>query len=178
MKRDPIRCVFPAGVAAALLALAPGAWPAQPAAGESGSRLDAAFRTCVSLADDPVAGDLMRTIFDRQARDAFEAAHADAVRSLSIERGKGYSTAIASLKNGVSVAGVPVRDIYASTCELECRLAVWGLEFGRLTPAQQEALRSWAASAPVTHTETDRDIQVQFNTTSEGEGLLVCDVSG
>jgi len=178
MKRDPIRCLCPAGVAAALLAVVPAARPDPPAAEGPGSRLDGAFRTCVSLADDPLAGDLMRTIFDRQARDAFESAHPDTVRSLSIERGKAYSTATATLKGGVSVAGVPVRDIYASTCELECRLAVWGLEFGRLTPAQQEALRSWAADAPATHTEAHGDIEVQLDTGPDGETLLVCDVSG
>jgi hypothetical protein len=177
MKRGRVSCLRCGSVLAAVLAVAPAVRGAEPAAG-AGTGLDAAFRTCLSLADDRLAGDLMRAIFDRQVRASFEANHSDTVRTLSIERGKSYATATATVKGGVSVAGVPVHSIYASTCELECALAVWGVEFGKLTAAQQEALRSWAASAPATHLGTRSDIQVQFSTTPEGEALLVCDVSG
>ena len=178
MMRGATSCLRRGSVLAALAAVAPALHGAQPAAADHGG-LAAAFRTCVSLAEDPLAGDLMRTLFDRQARDSFEANHSDTVRTLSIEREKSYVTASAILKGGVSVAGVPVQSIYASTCELECGLAVWGLEFGRVTAAQQQALRSWAADAPATSTGTRHgDIQVQFSTTPAGEALLVCDVSG
>jgi hypothetical protein len=145
-----------------------------PAATE---QLDAAFRNCVGLYSDPLAGALMRTIGDGTARASFAAEHPAAVRGFSIEREHGYATATAKLNDGVSVAGVPVRAIYASTCELECALAVWGLEFGPLKVEQIKALQAWAESAPSTHTPTHGDIQVQLNTTSEGETLLVCDVS-
>lgn len=177
MKGNPVFHLRAAGVLAATAALASPIQGAEPAAA-SATSLEAAFRTCVPLADDPLAGDLMRAIFDRQVRASFEASHADAVRALSIERGKAYATATAALKGGISVAGVPARSVYASTCELECGLAVWGLEFGRVSGAQQQALRSWAAAAPATPTGADRSIQVQFSTTPEGEALLVCDVSG
>jgi hypothetical protein len=177
MKRDALFLLRAGGVLAATAALASPLRGAEPATGPAGS-LESAFRSCLALGDDPLAGDLMRAIFDRQARDSFEASHADTVQALSIERGKAYATATATLKRGVSVAGVPVRSVYASTCELECGLAVWGLEFGRLAGAQQEALRAWAAAAPATPAGADGNIQVQFSTTPEGEALLVCDVSG
>jgi hypothetical protein len=140
-------------------------------------RLDAAFHTCVSLYSHPLAGALMRTIGDRAARDAFEQAHSAAVRSFSIEREHGYATATATLRDGIAVAGVPVRAIYASTCELECPLSVWGLEFGRVTEQQLMALKAWAESAPSTPTDTHGDIKVQLSATPEGETILVCDVS-
>jgi len=140
--------------------------------------LAAAFKTCVSLYGHPLAGDLMRTIGDRTAREAFAASHADAVRKFSIEREHGYSTATAVLKSGVSVAGIPVHAIYASTCELECPLAVWGLELGATNTPQRKALQSWIESAPATHTETHGDIKVQMNTLSDDSTVLVCDVSG
>jgi len=140
-------------------------------------RLESAFRTCVSLYHQPLAGALMRTIGDSAARDAFAQAHSPAVRSLSIQREHGYSTATAELGGGFSVAGVPVHAIYASTCELDCPLAVWGLEFGALKPPQLKALRAWVKSAPSTQTDTHGDIKVQLSTTSDGNTMLVCDVS-
>lgn len=146
------------------------------AAGET-ERLESAFRTCVSLYHQPLAGALIRTIGDSAARDAFAQAHSPAVRSLSIQREHGYSTATAELGGGFSVAGVPVHAIYASTCELDCPLAVWGLEFGTLKPQQLKALQAWVKSAPSTHTQTHGDIKVQVSATSEGGTVLVCDVS-
>jgi hypothetical protein len=140
--------------------------------------LDSAFRTCVSLYGHPLAGALMRTIGDRAARDAFAAAHPQTVRSYSIERSGGYSTATATLNDGASVAGVAVRAMYASTCELECALAVWGLEFGPLKADQRKALQAWAESAPSTHTDAHGDIKLQLSTTTDGQTVLVCDVSG
>lgn len=139
--------------------------------------LERAFRTCVSLYHQPLAGALMRTISDSAARDAFAQAHSPAVRSLSIQREHGYSTATAELGGGFSVAGVPVRAIYASTCELDCPLAVWGLEFGVLKPQQLKALQAWVKSAPSTHTDTHGEIKVQLSATTEGGAVLVCDVS-
>ena len=140
--------------------------------------LESAFRTCVGLYGDPLAGALMRTISDPSTRQAFEPEHARAVSALKIERDHGYSTATATLRNGISIVGVPVRAIYASTCQLECPLAVWGLELGALKPEQLRQLRGWVASAPATHTDVHGDIKVQLGTTPEGETLLVCDVSG
>ncbi len=140
-------------------------------------RLDSAFRTCVSLYHQPLAGALMRTIGDSAARDAFAQAHSSAVRSLSIQREHGYSTATAELSRGFSVAGVPVRAIYASTCDLDCPLAVWGLEFGALNPQQLKALQTWVKAAPSTHTDTHGEIKVQLGKTSDGQTLLICDVS-
>jgi hypothetical protein len=140
-------------------------------------QLDSAFRTCVSLYHQPLAGALMRAIGDSAARDAFAQAHSSAVRSLSILREHGYSTATAELKGAFSVAGVPVRAIYASTCELDCPLAVWGLEFGALKPQQLKALQAWVKSAPSTHTDAHGDIKVQLSATTEGGTVLVCDVS-
>jgi len=140
-------------------------------------RLEDAFRTCVSLYHQPLAGALMRAISDSAARDAFAQAHSPAVRSLSIQREHGYSTATAELGGGFSVAGVPVRAIYASTCELDCPLAVWGLEFGALKPQQLKALQAWVKSAPSTHTDTHGDVKVQLTATPEGGTVLVCDVS-
>jgi len=153
--------------------LTPGASPGD--VGEAS--LDAAFRTCVSLYGQPLAGALMRTIGDRAARDAFAQAHAAAVRSFSIEREHGYATATTKLNEGMAVAGVPVRAIYASTCELDCPLAVWGLEFGALTEQQLNVLQAWTKSAPSTHTDTHGDIKVQLSATPDGETILVCDVS-
>jgi hypothetical protein len=141
-------------------------------------QLEAAFRTCVSLYSQPLAGDLMRAISDRTARGLFVAAHSEAIRGFSLEKEHGYSTATAQLNEGVTIAGVPARAIYASTCELECPLAVWGLEFGALKADQQHALQAWVASAPSTHTDTHGDIKVQLNTTSDGQTLLICDASG
>jgi len=140
--------------------------------------LESAFRTCVGLYDQPLPGALMRAIFDHATRDGFAAAHSESVQSFSMELEHGYATATAQLNPGVTVAGVPVRAIYASTCELECPLAVFGLEFGRLTAEQQQALQTWVASAPTTHTRTHGEIKVELNTTSDGNTLLVCDVSG
>ena len=130
-----------------------GAWA--PCAGQAiGSadtaQLDAAFRTCVSLYEHPLAGALMRAIGDNAVRDAFVAAH-PAVGGLSIERSKGYSIATAPLKD-FSVAGVAARAIYASTCQLECELAMWGLQFGPLKAGQVKALQAWVESAPATPT--------------------------
>jgi hypothetical protein len=139
--------------------------------------LGAAFRTCVSLYGQRLAGALMRTIGDRAARDAFAQAHSPVVRSFSIEREHGYATATAKLNEGIAVAGVPVRAIYASTCELDCPLAVWGLEFGAVTEQQLKALRAWTESAPSTHTDRHGDIKVQLSATPDGESILVCDVS-
>lgn len=140
-------------------------------------RLESAFRTCVSLYHQPLAGALMRAIGDSAARDAFVQAHSPTVRSLSVQREHGYSTATAELAGGFSVAGVPVHAIYASTCELDCPLAVWGLEFGALKPQQLKALQTWVKSAPSTHTDTHGDIKVQLGATTEGGTVLVCDVS-
>ncbi len=141
-------------------------------------QLDRAFRTCVFLYDQPLAGALMRTVGDSSASGAFAQAHSSAVRSFSIEREHGYSTATARLNDGVAaVAGVSVRAIYASTCELDCPLAVWGLEFGRLNAQQLKALQAWVKSAPSTHTDTHGDIKVQLSTTTDGQTVLVCDVS-
>jgi hypothetical protein len=160
-----------AAVVAALLSLA------APVGAAEADGLDLAFRSCVSLYRHPLAGDLMRSVSDSAARNGFTAAHASVVRSFSFEREHGYATATASLKSGVAIAGVPVRAIYASTCELECPLAVWGVEFGKLTATQRDSLQAWVESAPSTHTEAHGDIKVQLNTTSGGEALLVCDVS-
>jgi hypothetical protein len=151
--------------------------PGSSRAGAGEESLEAAFRSCVGLYSDPLAGALMRTIGDRATREAFVATHSAAVRGLSMEREHGYATATAKLNEGVWVAGLPVRAIYASTCELECPLAVWGLEFGSLKVEQLKALQAWAESAPSTHTPTHGDIKVQLDTTPEGETLLVCDVS-
>ena len=167
-----LRCLAAAG------AFLTGAWA--PCAGQAiGSadtaQLDAAFRTCVSLYEHPLAGALMRAIGDNAVRDAFVAAH-PAVGGLSIERSKGYSIATAPLKD-FSVAGVAARAIYASTCELECELAVWGLEFGPLKAGQVKALQAWVESAPATPTERHGDIKVQLSTSTDGRTLLVCDAS-
>jgi hypothetical protein len=156
--------------------------PPRPQAGDATpaaetERLESAFRICVSLYHQPLAGALMRTISDSAERDAFAQAHPSAVRSLSIQREHGYSTATAELNGGFSVAGIPVRAIYASTCELDCPLAVWGLEFGALKPQQLKALQAWVRSAPSTHTDTHGDIKVQLGATSDGQTLLICDVS-
>jgi hypothetical protein len=99
------------------------------------------------------------------------------VRSFSIEREHGYATATTKLNEGMAVAGVPVRAIYASTCELDCPLAVWGLEFGAVTEQQLNVLQAWTKSAPSTHTATHGDIKVQLSATPDGETILVCDVS-
>jgi hypothetical protein len=141
-------------------------------------QLESGFRTCVGLYEQPLAGALMRTIFDKAERETFATVHSGAVRSFSIEHEHAYSTATAQLNDGVTVAGVPVRAIYASTCELECPLAVFGLEFGPLKADQQQALQTWVVSAPSTHTPTHGDIKVQLNTTTDGQTLLICDVSG
>jgi len=151
---------------------------AQPRASVDSTALDAAFRTCVALPDHPLAAELMRTVFDKRARDAFAEGHVESVRGLSFDRSNGYATATATLKDGVSVAGLTVRSVYASTCELECALSVWGLEFGALSAKQQSALRKWVASAPTTHTDFHGDVKVQLNTTADGQTVLVCDVSG
>jgi hypothetical protein len=151
--------------------------PSSAPGGATQGDLAVAFKTCVSLYNHALAGDLMRTIGDRAAREAFAATHADAVRKFSVEREHGYSTATAVLKSGVSVAGIPVHAIYASTCELECPLAVWGLELGATNTPQRKALQSWIDSAPATHTETHGDIKVQMNTLSDDSTVLVCDVS-
>jgi hypothetical protein len=148
----------------------------RPASGTE--QLEAAFRTCVGLYGQPLAGDLMRAISDGTARGLFVAAHSEAVRSFSLEKEHGYSTATAQLNDGVTIAGVPARAIYASTCELECPLAVWGLEFGALKPEPQRALQAWVESAPSTHTESHGEIKVQLNTTGDGQTLLICDASG
>jgi hypothetical protein len=167
-------------LAAAFGLLAGGSVPTmaleRPASGSE--QLEAAFRTCVSLYGQPLAGDLMRAISDRAARDIFVAAHAEAVRSFSVQKEHGYATATAYLKDGVTIAGVPAHAIYASTCELECPLAVWGLEFGALKAGQRQALQAWVESAPATRTETHGEIKVQLNTTSDGQTLLICDASG
>jgi hypothetical protein len=167
-------------LAAAAMLLA-GAWvsgadPSRNAADTD--RLEAVFRTCVSLYGHPLAGALMRSIGDSAARDAFAGAYPAAVRGFSLEHEHGYSTATAILKDGVSIAGVPARAIYASTCELDCPLAVWGLEFGPLKTAQRKALQAWVESAPSTHTDIHGDIKVQLSTGTDGQTLLVCDVSG
>ena len=154
----------------------PGNAAARPPEGTE--QLEAAFRTCVSLYGQPLAGDLMRAISDRAAQGLFVAAHAEAVHGFSLEREHGYSTATAQLNDGVTIAGVPARAIYASTCELECPLAVWGLEFGALKAEQQRALEAWVASAPSTQTELHGEIKVQLNTTTDGNTLLICDASG
>lgn len=140
-------------------------------------QLESAFRTCVNLYEQPLAGALMRTIFAKGERETFKEVHSAAVRSFSIEREHGYSTATAQLNQGATVAGVPVRAIYASTCELECPLAVFGLEFGKLRADQEKALQTWADSAPSTQTLNHGEIKVQLNTTSDGQALLICDVS-
>ena len=141
-------------------------------------QLESALRTCVSLYGQPLAGDLMRAISDRVARGLFVAAHSGAVRTFSLEKEHGYATATAQLNDGVTIAGVPAHAIYASTCELECPLAVWGLEFGALKADQQRALQAWVEATPSTHTESHREIKVQLNTTTDGQTLLICDASG
>jgi hypothetical protein len=141
-------------------------------------QLESAFRTCVSLYEQPLAGALMRTIFDKAERETFATVHSAAVRRFSIEREHGYSTATARLNDGVTVAGIPVQAMYASTCELECALAVFGLEFGELKADQQHALETWMESAPSTQTLARGQIKVQLNTTTDGKTLLICDVSG
>ncbi len=139
--------------------------------------LDAAFRSCVSLYRHPLAGALMRSVSESASRDRFAAAHSSIVMSFSFEREHGYATATATLKSGIAIAGVPARAIYASTCELECPLAVWGLDFGKVSTAQRDALQAWVESAPSTHTEAHGDIKVQLSTATGGEALLICDVS-
>src|ERR1700739_983252 len=131
--------------------------------------LESAFPTFVGLYGKPLAGALMRSIMDPATRHAFEAEHAQAVWGVKIEREHGYSTATAKLRDGISIAGIPVRAIYASTCELECPLAVWGLEFGPLQARQQQQLQKWVAAAPSTHTDIHGNIRVQLGTTPEGE---------
>ena len=174
MKLLPIGCRRAvAGLGALLAGLA--APPAAPARGDE--PLQDAFRTCVSLYGHPLAGALMRAIGDAAQREAFAAAHLADVGSFSFEREHGYSTATATLKH-VVVAGVRARAIYASTCELDCPLAVWGLEFGALTPGRRNALQAWADAAPSTHTGQHGDIKVQLGDTSDGQTVLVCDVSG
>ncbi|HEX4584567.1 MAG TPA: hypothetical protein VH183_07035 [Burkholderiaceae bacterium] len=126
----------------------------------------------------PLAGALMRSIGRQDAGETFVAAHPASVRTYAVERSHGYSTATATLRDGVSVAGVAARSLYASTCELECSLAVWGLDFGPLKAGQRNALQAWAASAPSTRTDRHGDIKVQLNTTTDGSTVLVCDVSG
>jgi len=153
------------------------AWAGQASTTQDRS-LESAFRTCVGLYGDPLAGALMRTISDPATRKTFEAEHAQIVSSLQIERDHDYATVTAKLRGGISIAGIPVRAMYASTCELDCPLAVWGLELGSLKPEQLRQLKGWVASAPATHTDVHGDIKVQLGTTPEGESLLVCDVSG
>jgi hypothetical protein len=178
MRSDTIAVLRCLAVTVGLLSGAsmPGTAVAGAAAGTE--QLEGAFRTCVSLYGQPLAGDLMRAISDRTARGLFVATHSEAVNGFSLEREHGYSTATAQLNDGVTIAGVPARVIYASTCELECPLAVWGLEFGALRAEQQRALEAWVASAPSTHTESHGEIKVQLNTTSDGSTLLICDASG
>ncbi|HEY4039217.1 MAG TPA: hypothetical protein VGM15_10380 [Burkholderiaceae bacterium] len=178
MKSDTIARLGCLAVACGLLS---GASVPQMAVGRSASgseQLEAAFRTCVSLYGLPLAGDLMRAISNGTARGLFVAAHSEAVHSFSLEKEHGYSTATAQLNDGVTIAGVPARAIYASTCVLECPLAVWGLEFGALKAEQQRKLEAWVASAPSTHTGSHGEIKVQLNTTSDGQTLLICDASG
>jgi hypothetical protein len=141
-------------------------------------QLESAFHSCVGLYEQALPGALMRSIFDGATRDTFSATYSEAVRSMSIEHEHGYSTATAQLKDGVTIAGVPARAIYASTCQLECPLAVFGLEFGPLKPDQEKALQTWAESAPSTRAAAHEDIKVQLNTTSDGQTLLICDISG
>ena len=165
------------GFALGMTTSAPGKQAGGAAPAAETERLESAFRICVSLYHQPLAGALMRTIADSAARDAFVQAHSPAVRNLSMQREHGYSTATAELGSGFSVAGVTVRAIYASTCELDCPLAIWGLEFGAVKPQQLKALEAWVKSAPSTHTDTHGDIKVQLGATTEGGTVLVCDVS-
>jgi len=150
--------------------------PAPPA--PEAASLEEAFRLCIGLKKHPLAGPLLDTVRDEQARESFAARHPAAVEDLFLERGPGYSTITARLKPGVSVAGIPVQAIYAATCERQCALALWGLELGTILPTQRAKLLQWVDAAPTTPTDFHGDIKVQVNKTTDGRTVLVCDVSG
>lgn len=135
-----------------------------------------AFKTCVSLYKQPMAADLMRAIFDPSVRASFPTSYRDLVQGLAIQRQAHFATATARLKPGFAVAGVPVQGIYASTCETECPLALWGLEFGGVDEQQKSALQQWVGDAPTTPS-SHTDIKVQLSSGPQGEAFLVCDVS-
>lgn len=139
--------------------------------------LEQAFRSCTDLPAHPLAGELMRSIWEITERSTFAARHAAQSRRYRlVDPGAdeiAARTAIVDLWRPPQVAGVSPVALSATACEFGCRLRMWSLEFGVLSVSQADRLAGWVAAAPTPGEGAGR---VEFVVDPDGSAALVCDI--
>jgi hypothetical protein len=173
-----MKSIAPACLLAASLALAAGGAAARQSSLAQAS-LAQAFRTCADLPAHPLAGDLMRSVWEFAERGTFAARHASQTRRYRVIDPRADETAartaIVDLVHPAPVAGVSPRVLTATACEFGCRQRMWSLEFGVLTAPQLEKLAGWVADSA---TGGERAGQVELAVDSDGSTALICDIDG
>ena len=134
--------------------------------------LEQAFRTCVDLPLHPLAGDLMRSVWEIEERSTFATRHETRTRRYRVVDPQADEvaarTAIVDLVRPDPVAGIRPLALSATACEFGCQRRMWSLEFGVLGAQQADQLAGWVADA--------RTGPVQFALDPDGSAALICDI--
>lgn len=166
-------------VAAALLSFGLPASAAAPAPAQL------VLQSCDQLVDSPLAQDLMRTVWDAEARKTFAATHAEAladadsfsVEAVTTEKPTNFDTARVRLAHPPLVAGLRPEALTATTCRDGCDMVFWSLDFGPLNPTGTRKLAAWARKSDKAQASDEEPVRAVHLVRPDKTVSLICDGS-